>query len=378
MVGSDPITPLNKGTSNRSATKSIIEGHVSALKELLKEPSNRDIIKPMLLDFDDVLDVRSAEVPFHQNNRRIFFTGPKNADKCQIYDGMGDPEDHVDRFVGMGNQGEWPMSVWYRMFQQALDGNARAWFHKLPPDSIDNWGNLQEKFLNRFGMLKACDKDPTKISKIVRKANETLPNFKERWVSESNAIHNVLELMQIPSFMSSHKCPELAKRFSDSIPKMVDEMLKRVDDYLRSKEAFRNTELPKEQKPAFRAQERHTPYVPLHHLNQEFHQPKENRVVLTLDSLSSTPQEILATELQLRLPQPTPLVGVPSKENLNRYCDYHNEKGHNTNDCFHLKQQLEKALESVKLNHLVKYVRQRGRIGQQKNGPQKAKVINMV
>ncbi|GJV82327.1 hypothetical protein Tco_1522225 [Tanacetum coccineum] len=44
--------------------------------------------------------------------------------------------------------------------------------------------------------------------------------------------------MQISSFMSSHKCLELSKRFSNNIPKTVDEMLKRVDDYLRSEEAF--------------------------------------------------------------------------------------------------------------------------------------------
>ncbi|GJY85278.1 hypothetical protein Tco_0499304 [Tanacetum coccineum] len=43
----------------------------------------------------------------------------------------------------------------------------------------------------------------------------------------------------------SYKCLELSKRFSDNIPKKVDEILKRVDDYARSKEAFRNTELPR-------------------------------------------------------------------------------------------------------------------------------------
>ncbi|GJT14234.1 JmjC domain-containing protein [Tanacetum coccineum] len=129
--------------------------------------------------------------------------------------------------------------------EQTLDGKARAWFDNLPPGSIDNWGDFQEKFLNRFGMLRACAKDPTKISKIIRRANESLPHFKERWVSESKAIPSVSELMQISSFMNSHKCPELSKHFSDSIPKTVDEMLKRVDDYVRSEEAFRDTELPR-------------------------------------------------------------------------------------------------------------------------------------
>nr|GFC54714.1 hypothetical protein [Tanacetum cinerariifolium] len=61
MAGPEPITHLNEGTSNQNS-KSIIERHVPALKELLKEPSNRNLIKPMLLDFDDIQDVSDDEV----------------------------------------------------------------------------------------------------------------------------------------------------------------------------------------------------------------------------------------------------------------------------------------------------------------------------
>nr|GEU67159.1 reverse transcriptase domain-containing protein [Tanacetum cinerariifolium] len=198
-----------------------MEGHAPALKELLKEPNNRNLIKPMLLDFDDIQDSSDEETQKTQNDvkgkakagyedlskpfkevlnclfiRRIFeisSPGHRMPTNVRIYDDTGDPEDHMGRFVGVGNQGEWPMPVWCRMFQQTLDDKARAW----------------------------------------------------AMVSESNAIPNVPELMQISSFMSSHKCPKLAKRFSDSIPKTVDEMLKRVDDYMRSEEAFHNTELPR-------------------------------------------------------------------------------------------------------------------------------------
>ncbi|GJR07618.1 hypothetical protein Tco_0790270 [Tanacetum coccineum] len=171
MACPEPITPLNEGTSNQSTTKSIIEGHVSALKELLKEPSNRDLIKPRLLDFDDIQDVSDEEIkgnvkekakvgdedlskPFKEvvkcpfTRRIVEFSSPghKMPANAKIYDGTDDPEDHVGRFVGIENQGEWPMP--------------------------------------------------------------------------------------------------LAKRFSDNVPKTVDEMLKRADDYLRSEEAFRSTELP--------------------------------------------------------------------------------------------------------------------------------------
>ncbi|GJR92090.1 reverse transcriptase domain-containing protein [Tanacetum coccineum] len=108
---------------------------------------------------------------------------PTNA---TVYDGTGNPKDHASSFMGMGNQGEWPMPAWCRMFQQTLDDKARAWFDKLPPGSIDNWGDLQGRFLNRFGMLRSCAKDPTEISKIVRKANETLSAFKERWEEKNH------------------------------------------------------------------------------------------------------------------------------------------------------------------------------------------------
>ncbi|GJY92188.1 reverse transcriptase domain-containing protein [Tanacetum coccineum] len=310
MAGPEPITPLNEGTSNQNATKSIIEGHdvgdeeIKVNKKGKAKVGDEDLSKP----FKEVL-----KCPFTRRIVKFSSPGHRMPANAKIYDGTGDLEDHVGRFVGIRNQGEWPMPVWCRMLQQTLDGKARAWFDKLPPNSIDSWGNLQEKFLNRFGILKACDKDPTEISKIVQRANEMLPNFKEIWVRESNVIPNVPELMQISSFMNSHKCPELSKRISDNIPKTFDEMLKRVDDYLRSEEAFRNTELPK----------------------GEF-QRKDTRY----NGGSGT----IRTSIPLRMPPP----------------------------------QLEIALESNKLNHLVKDVRQRGRAGQRNSGPQKGNVINMV
>ncbi|GKC33370.1 hypothetical protein Tco_1040664 [Tanacetum coccineum] len=51
--------------------------------------------------------------------------------------------------------------------------------------------------------------------------------------------------MQIPAFMSNSKCPELARRFADQVPQTVTEMMRRVDDFVKSEEAFKSTKLPK-------------------------------------------------------------------------------------------------------------------------------------
>nr|GFA66844.1 reverse transcriptase domain-containing protein [Tanacetum cinerariifolium] len=58
-------------------------------------------------------------------------------------------------------------------------------------------------------------------------------------------IQGVPEVMQISAFMRNSKCPELARRFADQVPQTVTEMMKRVDDFVKSEEAFKSTELPK-------------------------------------------------------------------------------------------------------------------------------------
>ncbi|GKB44879.1 hypothetical protein Tco_0889821 [Tanacetum coccineum] len=159
----------------------------------------------------------------------------------KLYDGTTDPEDHLSRFSSAANSGEWPMSVWCRMFQQTLDGSARGWFENLSGGSIGGWTELRQQFTTRFSTRRACFKDLTEITKIMRKANETLVSFKERWIMETGFIAGVPEVMKISSFMDAHKCPELAKRYSDKVSKTVDEMMTRLDDFVRSEEAFSST-----------------------------------------------------------------------------------------------------------------------------------------
>ncbi|GKA32539.1 hypothetical protein Tco_0718906 [Tanacetum coccineum] len=192
--------------------------------------------------------------------------------------------------------------------------------------------------------------------------------------------------MQISAFMRHSKCPELARRFVDRVPQTVTEMMKRVDDFVKSEEAYKSTKLPKGEH-LERGHE--TPYKGScpprimqgrRYDNKRFKNRRHEVNQLSLEALVKRPKEILATELQLQLPPCPPMIEMPKKENLDRYYDYHREKGHYTNDCYQLKRQLEVALESGKLNHLVKDVRQRGSNRGRKSGNNSTnrKVINMV
>ncbi|KAD2804944.1 hypothetical protein E3N88_38321 [Mikania micrantha] len=67
--------------------------------------------------------------------------------------------------------------------------------------------------------------------------------------------------------------------------------------------------------------------------------------------LTKTPSEIWRTE-GLKWEQPRPLRDNPARDK-SRYYEYHKVHGHDTNDCWHLKKQIEKYHADGDLKHLV-------------------------
>nr|GEV82598.1 reverse transcriptase domain-containing protein [Tanacetum cinerariifolium] len=262
IIGSISGEPLeiNVETPRTGATPSAkehIEGHLSALRSLLKEHNGRGNVSPIRLSFDNAKDrtrvwtvvtgaeVRDADLkrPFKEARiisvdsrpRRTLVNGPC---RCGVV---------CSNKPWMGVRGDGLRTS----RKEALTG---GW----------NSGSI---------------------------------TFKERWIVETGFITGVSEVMKISSFMDAHKCPELAKRYSDKVPKTMNEMMTRLDDFLRSEEAFAK-----------------------HGATQR-------------GSVRSTQE---------------------------------------------LRRQMEMALESGKLNHLIKDVRQRGRGNAKGRDAGKDKFINMI
>nr|GEV50199.1 retrotransposon Gag domain-containing protein [Tanacetum cinerariifolium] len=50
--------------------------------------------------------------------------------------------------------------------------------------------------------------------------------------------------------------------------------------------------------------------------------------------------------------------GAPESRSKNKYCDFHGDKGHNTDDCLHLKRQTKEDVRSGHLAHLIKEIKE--------------------
>ncbi|GJT95585.1 hypothetical protein Tco_1091103 [Tanacetum coccineum] len=57
------------------------------------------------------------------------------------------------------------------------------------------------------------------------------------------------------------------------------------------------------------------------------------------------------------------------KRNNNKFCEFYGEVGHNTDECMHLRRQIEELIKAGKLSHVIKELKQ----GSEKDQPKVAK-----
>ncbi|GKC49329.1 putative ribonuclease H-like domain-containing protein, partial [Tanacetum coccineum] len=89
--------------------------------------------------------------------------------------------------------------------------------------------------------------------------------------------------------------------------------------------------------------------------NQHKSERRQDRFTL----LSKSPKDILALE-KGKFKTPPPMTTLIEKRNNNKFCEFHREVGHNTDECMHLKRQIEELLKAGKLSHVIKELKQNG------------------
>nr|GEY94542.1 hypothetical protein [Tanacetum cinerariifolium] len=83
---------------------------------------------------------------------------------------------------------------------------------------------------------------------------------------------------------------------------------------------------------------------------------KKGRGSSRFNPLTRTPKEILTAEAGKFQPPP-PMVTPVEKRSSNKFCDFHNDKRHNTDECMQLKKQIEELVRAGKLSHLIKEIK---------------------
>ncbi|GKA03816.1 hypothetical protein Tco_0676597 [Tanacetum coccineum] len=236
--------------------------------------------------------------------------------------------------------------------------SARLWSDELPPESIDSFKHLRRKFLAHYLQWKKYTKDLVELCHVKQKEGESTKAFMKRYTSESMMFKGAPELMRIFGFMHGITHPGLIKSLNDNIPKTVDEMMSVTKAFFRREKAAttqskRRGQIRKQQDFQKPRQEQGF------ERKKDFRRHPRDRRGDRFTPLTKTPKEILAIEDGKGIFTPLPpMPGSPESRNKNKYCDFHGDKGYNTDNCLHLKRQIKEAVKSRHLAHLVKEIKQ--------------------
>ncbi|GJV30414.1 reverse transcriptase domain-containing protein [Tanacetum coccineum] len=305
------------------------------------------------IEDDDLSQPRICEETDPFTPRIRYFDLPKRTrmpSHVKTYDRSEDPEDHLKIIQAAAKVERWAMSTWCHMFNSTLTGSARVWFDDLPPEFVDSYDDLKEAFLANFLWQKKCIKDPVEIHHIKQREGESTEDFMCRFKIKSRDMKGALEVMRISGFMHGITNPELIKRLHDKITRSVNEMM----SFLRGEVAAGNQERKKSLPPWEQQEAGHKQnFKKGGFKNQQRLERRQD--IFTL--FSKSPKDIMALE-KGKFKTPPLMTTLVKKQNNNKFCDFHEEVGHNTDECMYLKRQIEELLKNEKLSHVIKELKQ--------------------
>ncbi|XP_026451742.1 uncharacterized protein LOC113352086 [Papaver somniferum] len=122
--------------------------------------------------------------------------------KCHVpafecYDGSNDPAAHLRYYNRILARWEKDDAVLCRYFPSSLKGSALSWFDNLPPNSINSYDQLVEKFLETYMYNKVFNARMDKLFSLEIVYKDTIREYTDRWHRICQAIGNVDPVVSI-------------------------------------------------------------------------------------------------------------------------------------------------------------------------------------
>ena len=148
------------------------------------------------------------------------------------YDGSSDPFDHIMHYrqlmtLDIGND-----ALLCKVFPASLQGQALSWFHRLPPNSVDNFRDLSEAFVGQYLCSTRHKQNISTLQNIKMQENESLREFVKRFGQavlqvEAYSMNAVLQIFKRSICLGTPFFESLAKK----PPMTMDDLFRRTSKY---------------------------------------------------------------------------------------------------------------------------------------------------
>ncbi|XP_071727501.1 uncharacterized protein [Rutidosis leptorrhynchoides] len=271
------------------------------------------------------------------------------------------------------------MSNWFAVIQ----GKKAKQSLELAP-TTESFEDLRSRFLLNFHNLRARRRTHVECHDIKQKLKVSLGEIIDRYTKEVAKIQDFPESQKVSGFIhciDTDRHLSLWQRLQRRVPETFAEAVKEAHDYMRAQEDIKqnrgstssNMDIDDDY---YRLQGRGSESGKRYGGNG---QPRSD--------LTKTPKEILTTEAVCKSFDPPVPLSKYGNIDKRKFCDFHDDYGHETNECWHLIERVVAELKRGRLQHLKKSARaqadkpkgEKEYPWQKKNeGKETDKTINMV
>ncbi|XP_058189287.1 uncharacterized protein LOC131306875 [Rhododendron vialii] len=304
--------------------------------------------------------VQDTDSPFTSEVMRLPLPRKFKMPQLETFNGSTDPLDHLETYKSLMHLQAVPDEVMCRVFPVTLKGSARAWFNKLPPGSIRSFKELSTSFVSYFIAGQRYGKPTMHLLTIKQGRWESLREYTTRFNKEVVQIEEADD-----SFLYL---------LSQEPPKTLAELMLRAQKHMnaeeavyarRSRDSFDPHAGPSqvgEFPPSDRKRRESTRKTGREPKNKKMDSrsspkrgggPPQGKYKQFTPLIATAEQILINLQNDPDLKWPGKLRTDPNRRAKDKYCRFHRDHGHNTDDCIELKQQIEELIQRGRLQRFV-------------------------
>ncbi|XP_050222771.1 uncharacterized protein LOC126672864 [Mercurialis annua] len=281
----------------------------------------------------------------------------------ESYDGTGCPKSHIHKFQAVINVQTNLDHVLCKLFPTTLKGLAQEWYQSLKPGSVLTFKQFSGLFQARFVACIPQKKLSTDLLAIMQWEGETLRKYVERFNKEAMQIEDLSQEIAYTALLNGTTNSDLRKELLAKSPKSFTTLMTIAHTQIRVDDGQREIEnrLGRVEERTF-AERRNGDRSPIGKRfgekgNDHFRNKRKKDEDRRYTPLNTTRTNVLFwvkdSREKVRWPRKMNVASASKRDN-SKYCEFHRDNGHTTDECWHLKEEIEKLIERGSLSQFVK------------------------
>ena len=222
--------------------------------------------------------------------------------------------------------------------------------------SVDSFEQLSNAFLRHFIRGQRPKRLADHLLTVRQGEKETLRSYMKRFTRETLEVDEADDKVQLTTFKAGLRSRDLVASLAKNPPRTMAEMLLKAQKYMNAVVAIRDDEKSRDKgrkEDERRGQKRECLDRRTAEVNRR-RDDKSTRTVKFTPLVMPVDKILMQIKDEHYLKWPRPLHSSPHVRDKNKYCCFHKDHSHYTEDCRDLKEQIEELIWKGKLQKYVK------------------------